>query len=71
MACSKKCFRGCLDKKIWFMAVKGLFGLFRNGLCPFLWFVCGRLCELVRDCLWNVQKIVFRGYLDEEKNPAC
>ena len=32
-----------------------------------LWLVCGRLCKLVCDCLWNVQKIVFRGYLDEEK----
>ena len=50
------------------MAIKGLFGLFKNGLWSFLWLVYGRLCELVCDCLWNVQKIVFKGCLDEEKN---
>ena len=38
------------------MVFKGLFGLFKNGLWPFLWLVCGWLCELVCDCLWNVQK---------------
>ena len=42
------------------MVVKRLFGL-----------VCDRLCELVYDCLWNVQKKIFRGYLDEEKNLDC
>ena len=51
------------------MVVKGLFGLFKNSLWSFLWLVCGRLCETVCDCLWNVKKIVFRGCLDEEKNP--
>ena len=40
------------------MVVKGLFGLFKNGLWPFLWLVCGQHCELVCVCLWNVQKIV-------------
>ena len=38
------------------MVVKRLFGLFKNGLWPFLWLVCDRHCELVYDCLWNVQK---------------
>ena len=50
------------------MVVKGLFGLFKNDLWPFLWLVCGRLCELVCDCLWNVKNFVFRGCLDEENN---
>ena len=26
-----------------------------------LWCVCGRFCELVSDCLWNVQKKLFLG----------
>ena len=53
------------------MIAKGLFGLFKNGLWPFLWLVCFWLCELVCDCLWGVQKIIFRDCLDEEKNPNC
>ena len=50
------------------MVVNELFVLFKNDLWSFLWIVCGWLCDLVCDCLWNVQKIVFRGCLDEEKN---
>ena len=49
------------------MAIKELFELSKNGVWLFLWVACGWLCELVCDCLWNVQKIVFRGCLDEEK----
>ena len=49
------------------MAIKGLFGLFKNVLWPFLWLVC----ELVCGSLWNVQKIIFKGCLDEEKNSDC
>ena len=39
------------------MAVKGLFGLFKNGLWPFLWLVYTRLCELVCDFLWMSKKL--------------
>ena len=53
------------------MTVKGIFGLFKNGLRLFLWLVYDRFCELVCDYLWNVQKIVFRGCFDKEKNSVC
>ena len=48
MACSKDVFG----------AVKGLFRLFKNGLWPFLWLVCGQFYGLNCECLWHVQRIV-------------
>ena len=32
IVCPKNCFKDCLDKKFRFMAIKGLFRLFKNGL---------------------------------------
>ena len=37
---------------------KGLFGLFKNSLWPFLWPICGRFCGSICECLWHVQNIV-------------
>ena len=40
------------------MAVKGMFGLFKNSLRPFLWPNCGWFCGLNCKCLWHVQNTI-------------
>ena len=50
---------------------KGLFGLFKTSLWPFLWPICGCFCGPICECLWHVQNIVLGAVWIRNKNLDC